>query len=531
MASAFVIEKRCGVVRVKCRTRSCPGHPEYRSGALVEILKDGTLHFPEAPPLKQRRTVQPDGPLPSIGLKDGELVSLAPTTQEVIQGRKLSFRHLNTLSEVADDAKAAEEAADDAADAAWFSARAAGNTANAVSLTCSGPTSSRACRTLYRALSFMSACTTCASKDPVPINALMPTFVDGVKQDYCYDCFRRFDALTKMIQDIWTSSGPDPTTEAGISARHTITDVLRMVGMARKAIGKARLDTVSKSYELLRIISGDDASAVAIGGGYYCQECKTQPKNDFHWTKVRNCGNLSGWFCANKGCAYDHKRRAGLSTFVDKKDPAASFVLNTKMPTGEAASMLSAVKIVNLIRTGEFPESIVDVAKAGSPGIAIKAIIQDEGDRYYRLFSKLRYVERKTTISRPNAASAELCPEMVICENEDDVTLGEKDFGGCHCSVYDVGTLFSNEEPADPTDDAWRAVINAVLETWTLAEACSIDPESLHTWTGLKKSTCTALQMWTYIRAIGKHAPRDGLPVRPASASELEWAAAPFEGY
>ena len=60
-----------------------------------------------------------------------------------------------------------------------------------------------------------------------------------------------------------------------------------------------------KAAEFVRVIFADETTEVAAGGGYYCQTCWTQPKYDFHWTKARKCGSLSGWFCAAKGHAYD----------------------------------------------------------------------------------------------------------------------------------------------------------------------------------------------------------------------------------
>ena len=42
----------------------------------------------------------------------------------------------------------------------------------------------------------------------------------------------------------------------------------------------------------------------------------------------------------------------GLVT--DKTDPKKSFVMNTRMAAGTTANMLSAIKVVNAIRMGEY---------------------------------------------------------------------------------------------------------------------------------------------------------------------------------
>ena len=81
----------------------------------------------------------------------------------------------------------------------------------------------------------------------------------------------------------------------------TLTDVVTLTLSARKALGEARLTTLTKSTEFMRMIFGDETTQVAAGGGYYCQDCFTQPKYDFHWSKAINCGKLGGWFCGAHG--------------------------------------------------------------------------------------------------------------------------------------------------------------------------------------------------------------------------------------
>ena len=158
-----------------------------------------------------------------------------------------------------------------------------------------------------------------------------------------------------------------------------------MVQAARKAFGKARLATATKNTEFMRVIFGDDESDIAAGGGYYCQECGAQPKLDYHWTVGTKCGALSGWFCGH-GCAYETKLMAGILTFADKNDPGGSFVMNTRMPDGVTANMLAFMKLVNLIRLGEWALTPEDLRKAGGLGPAIKNLICKDNERYLRLF-------------------------------------------------------------------------------------------------------------------------------------------------
>ena len=50
----------------------------------------------------------------------------------------------------------------------------------------------------------------------------------------------------------------------------------------------------------------------------------------------------------------------GLAT--DKTDPKKSFVMNTRMAAGTTANMLSAIKVVNAIRMGEYKLTAVSEA-------------------------------------------------------------------------------------------------------------------------------------------------------------------------
>ena len=53
------------------------------------------------------------------------------------------------------------------------------------------------------------------------------------------------------------------------------------------------------------------------------------------------------------------------------------------------------------------------------------------------------------------------------------------------CLVYDVGQLFDRMEPANPTSEAWKAVVQTVLEAWGIAEAAAIHPDLLNGVTSL----------------------------------------------
>jgi hypothetical protein len=104
---------------------------------------------------------------------------------------------------------------------------------------------------------------------------------------------------------------------------------------------------------------------------------------------------LSGWFCGAKGCPYDAKRMPGLITFADKTDPTNAFVMNTRMPKGTTANMLAAIKLINCIRMGECNVSAEDARKKGGIGAALKDMITDDNNRYFRLFEQLRKTQKE----------------------------------------------------------------------------------------------------------------------------------------
>ena len=300
-----------------------------------------------------------------------------------------------------------------------------------------------------------------------------------------------------------------------------------MVQAARKAFGMARLATATKSTEFMRVIFGDEQSDIAAGGGYYCQECGTQPKLDYHWTAGTKCGALSGWFCG-QGCAYETKRMAGILTFADKNDPGGSFVMNTRMPDGVTANLLALMKLVNLIRLGEWALSPEDLRKAGGLGPAIRNLIGKDNERYMRLFPMLAGVRRAATLTAPRLDRYQY-PQFEVCEGPDDVTLRTRDFGRGYI-LYDIAKLFAGDEPAEVTDGAWRGLLQTVVSAWGLAEAAAILPEEMHAYTGVSKKTCKSLSTYMYIRHTGRHAPSgdDASTMTGASDSEKEWAMLPF---
>ena len=222
---------------------------------------------------------------------------------------------------------------------------------------------------------------------------------------------------------------------------------------------------------------------------------------------------------------------AGLITFCDKTDPKASFVFTTRMPSGRVANLLSAIKLVNTIRLGECAVTDADALKAKGLGPAIKAVIAKDGDRYFRLFDNLRAIATEATITEPDLGDGHY-PEFEICEGPNEVTLSSADLRGRRgFVVYDVGQLFNKGKPANPSDEAWKEIVNVVLSAWTVAEAGAIHPDHLNKWTSCSKKTLTALRNWTFIRSTGRYPPHDDKHGSPASPADLEWATKPFTDF
>ena len=92
-----------------------------------------------------------------------------------------------------------------------------------------------------------------------------------------------------MINENQHADSPDPKSDLALRAKQTVQDVMSIILSARKALGKARLATATKAAEFMRVIVGDEKTKVAEGGGYYCQDCFTQPVYDYHWTKAERC--------------------------------------------------------------------------------------------------------------------------------------------------------------------------------------------------------------------------------------------------
>ena len=117
-----------------------------------------------------------------------------------------------------------------------------------------------------------------------------------------------------------------------------------------------------------------------------------------------------------------------MLTFVDKSNPAASFVMNTRMPNGNVANMLSTLKLTNAIRLSECAVTEEGAIKAGGIGPAIKNMNTSVNERYYRLMDNFRAVQTAAIITEPDVDHARF-PAFRICEGKNDATLTKKDFG------------------------------------------------------------------------------------------------------
>ena len=256
----------------------------------------------------------------------------------------------------------------------------------------------------------------------------------------------------------------NPKADVLVCATQTLQNVVNLTMAARKAWGRAKLATVTKACGFVRMVVGNEDSEVAVGGGYYCQDCYTQPKNDFNWTVGKKCGVLSGWFCAHKGCPYDKKRMAGLVTFADKKQPQKSFVMNTRMPHGTTANLLAVMKLVNLIRNGECAFTAEDISKAGGVGKALKKLIGADNDRYFRSFALLRAVAVGGYIHAPNIGEHH-CPEFEICEG------GQRDNPAC------TGFWTPIHHVQRCTVIRWRRASGSIR--WCVERHCANGPECM----------------------------------------------------
>ena len=220
----------------------------------------------------------------------------------------------------------------------------------------------------------------------------------------------------------------------------------------------------------------------------------------------------------------------GLLTYVDTTDPEKSFVLNTRMPSGKTANMLAAIKFVNAIRMGEAKFTTEDIRRAEGIGVMIRDMISSDNERYCRVFHMMRAVLDDGRLTHPNISEYNL-PQFKLCEGENDVTLTKADYGRGF-EVYRVGALFGMEDIANPSDDAWRTVVQIVLSAWGIAEASVIHPSELNAWTKCSKKCLGDLRKWTFIRNTGYYPPNeDDTPGSPASAEDREWAMLPFNDF
>ena len=136
-----------------------------------------------------------------------------------------------------------------------------------------------------------------------------------------------------------------------------------------------------------------------------CENCGTQVKLDYHWTKATGAGKCSDWFCGACGAPYDKSRMAGQLVFADKRDPAASFVVKARMPSGTTQNVLSAIRLANLVRIGECRVTDEDVKRHGTLGKAFRAVIEFDNEMYYHSFDILRKNMATSTLVEPDISN------------------------------------------------------------------------------------------------------------------------------
>ena len=509
-------------------------------------------------------------------------------TSADVEGLKLEFRHAPTLPWV-DMSYEKEEVFYE--ERSRMRETVDEDTGGAESLVRAGPTSIGADRTIQRLLFRCMSESGCG--ESFPLNRLLPLEVGGRVRDVCFTCakvlnpdltskkFRLMTAQLRACEEFAVSltdemkhlpfenlvfnefkrlskNGTDsekdllrrigekgfvrmcrdaarcgllPTEEEQkLVVMQSVNDIVGLVESAKKAFGKARLATASAGAEFLRMMFGDERFRFRAGGGYFCENCMTQTKFDWHWTKATGTGTLSGWFCGPCGYPYDTRRMAGVLTYADVGDPDSSFVLRCRMPEGTVANFRTALALANLIRHSEYSVSDQDIERYGTLGEAFRNAIGNDNERYYRAFDKLRNVARPGTLQRPDILDKDL-PHFKICDGPGDVTLRERDYGR-PCVVYDLKQLFPDDDgaQAELDDGPWKAILGAIVGAWGIADAAACDVATLNKWTNCSKKTLESLRKWTFLRATKRLPPTEAHPEgRKGSESDLAWAAKPFE--
>ena len=128
-----------------------------------------------------------------------------------------------------------------------------------------------------------------------------------------------------------------------------------------------------------------------------------------------------------------------------------------------------------MMRLGEFPfsEGEIHDRRHGGIGEAIKSFIAEDDVKYYRNIEMLRRNVKGGTIRYPDVDRYKPMPEFKVCQGKNDVTLKPCDKNRAF-AYYDVGKVFNKDDESEPTDAAWKAIINMIIEAWSVAEAVSI---------------------------------------------------------
>jgi hypothetical protein len=215
---------------------------------------------------------------------------------------------------------------------------------------------------------------------------------------------------------------------------------------------------------------------------------------------------------------------------MNKKNPAESYVINTRMPSRTMQKFFAVIKVVNAKCMADYSMTQEDIDRGVDLGQKIKRQMNiTKDDRCLRSLDDLRHVQRGAILTAPKDLNQS---GFTICERSEDVTLTSKDFGRGFI-FYNVKALFGETNVKNPTEAMWKGIMQVLLEAWGEAEAKVIDPEFLNSCTKCPKKVIIKLRQWIYIRSTGYHPPERGATGKGNEATEKEkkWASEPFEDF
>ena len=268
--------------------------------------------------------------------------------------------------------------------------------------------------------------------------------------------------------------------------------------------------------EFARCVYGTPGTACQVIIAYLCQECGHLPYHDYDYFVVKKAGKLSGWFCAYCRGQYDRSKMQGLLSVIDRTATKNSVVVRICMPSGRMANVVSLMKMINCMRTGNF--TITEEAMTSLQHLAtnLRTIIARDNRMAAAGLKQIGATETAAAAKSPEYLMGG-CGEWCFAEEPCDLTLRERDTGTLK-RFLNVKDIMNSTCSMECTRAVVSAVCKVVFACYGMAEVDTLLFPALKEDSGISGADLQAIVQWVAVRKTGNWA--DGSTCK---AKDKQW--------